>query len=66
VARYLGADRFGILSFVMSFTALFSAIGGLGLDDILVRQLVRHPEQAPRLLGTSFVLKMEHRYPVRP
>jgi O-antigen/teichoic acid export membrane protein len=57
VARYLGAERFGILNFVISLVAIFASIAGLGMDDILVRRLVEHPEQASRLLGTGMVLK---------
>jgi len=58
VARYLGPGRFGILSYAMSFVALFSALSTLGLNGILVRELVNFPEKREELLGTAFILKL--------
>ena len=58
VARYLGPERYGLLSYALSFVWLFSALSSFGLDYILVRELVRHPEQRNNLLGTVFWLKV--------
>ena len=58
VARYLGPERFGILSYALSFVWLFSSLASFGLDDILVRELVQRPEQRNNLLGTVFWLKV--------
>jgi len=58
VVRYLGHGRFGILSYAMSFVALFSALSTLGLNGILVRELVNFPEKREELLGTAFILKL--------
>lgn len=41
VARYLGPERFGLLSYAMSFVGLFTALATLGLDGIMVRELVK-------------------------
>ena len=57
VARYLGPERFGLLSYAMSFVGLFTALATLGLDGILVRELVKTPERRDELLGTAFWLK---------
>ena len=58
VARYLGPERFGLLSYALSFVWLFSSLASFGLDDILVRELVQRPEQRNNLLGTVFWLKV--------
>ena len=58
VARYLGPERFGLLSYVQSFVGLFAAIAGLGLNGILVRELVKSPDKQTVLLGTAFRLKL--------
>jgi len=58
VARYLGPERFGLLSYANSFVGLFTAIATLGLDGIVVRELVKLPGQRDKLLGTSFLLKV--------
>ena len=49
VARYLGPERFGLLSYSLSFVLLFSSLASFGLDDILVRELVQRPEQRNNL-----------------
>lgn len=58
IARYLGPENFGLLSYALSFSGLFFALATLGLDGILVRELVRKPEQRDKLLGTAFWLRL--------
>jgi len=57
VARYLGPEQFGLLSYAGSFAGLFTALATLGLDGIMVRELVKTPERRDELLGTAFWLK---------
>jgi O-antigen/teichoic acid export membrane protein len=58
VARYLGPEQYGLLSYVVAFVTLFSAIATLGLDGIVVRNIVRDPSSKEETLGTAFVLKL--------
>lgn len=58
VARYLGPEQFGIFSYALAFTAIFAGIAKLGLDGIMVRELVNHPEKRDTYLGTAFWLKI--------
>lgn len=58
VARYLGPERFGLLNYANSFVGLFIALANLGLDSIVVRELVKTPEYRGQLLGTAFGLKI--------
>lgn len=58
VARYLEPARFGLLSYAGAIVALFSAFVSLGLDGIVVREIVRQPEREGELLGSTFVLKL--------
>ncbi len=58
VARYLGPERFGLLSYANSFVGLFIALATLGLDGIVVRELVKTPARRDELLGTAFGLKI--------
>ena len=58
IARYLGPEQFGTFSYALAFTAIFGGIAKLGLDGIVVRELVNHPEQRDEILGTAFWLKM--------
>ena len=58
VARYLGPDQFGIFNYAISFAGLFTTIATLGLDGIVIRELVRYDRKRDVLLGTSFYLKL--------
>jgi O-antigen/teichoic acid export membrane protein len=58
VARYLGPNQYGIFSYAFAFTSIFSGLAKLGLDEILVRELVNHPERRDKYLGTAFWLKI--------
>ncbi len=58
VARYLGPEQFGTLNYVIALVSLFSVLSTLGLDQIVVRDLVKYPEQQNEVLGTTFILKL--------
>jgi O-antigen/teichoic acid export membrane protein len=58
VARYLGPEQFGLFNYAIAFVSLFAVIPTLGLDSIVIREIVHHPEQKHELLGTAFALKM--------
>ncbi|NCD01148.1 flippase [bacterium] len=58
IIRYLGPKNYGTLSYVVSLVGLFSVFSGLGIDNILKRELVNCPEKRDLLLGTSFVMKL--------
>ena len=58
VARYLGPEQFGLFSYVLAFSAIFGSIAKLGLDGILVRELVNQPTLQAVYLGTAFWLKL--------
>ncbi len=58
VVRYLGPANFGLLSYAGSFVGLFVALATLGLDGIVVRELVKDEKNRDELLGTTFILKI--------
>lgn len=58
VARYLGPEQFGLYNYAIAFVSLFSAFATLGLDNIVVRDLVRDPTCRDEILGTTFALKL--------
>ncbi len=57
VARYLGPEGYGSLSFAGSYVMLFSALALFGLESIVVRDLVRHPEAEQAILGTTCLIR---------
>lgn len=58
VARYLGPQKFGLLNYALSFVGLFSPIAFLGLDEIVIRDLVKDSRWKEKILGSAFVLKI--------
>ena len=58
VARYLGPKSFGSLNYALAFTALFSVFSNLGLDQIVVRDIVDKSNSGNCILGSAFFLKI--------
>ncbi len=58
IARHLGPEQFGLLNYALAFTGLFSAIAGLGMQEIVVRDIVRNPGGAYETLGTAGVIQI--------
>ncbi len=58
VAKYLGPNDFGVLNYALAYTALFMIFVKLGLDQIIVRELVKESKLTNYLLGTAFGLKL--------
>jgi PST family polysaccharide transporter len=58
IARYLGPVQFGVLNYSLAFASLFGALATLGLDSIIVREIVLHPEDKDETLGTAFTLRL--------
>lgn len=57
LVRYLGPEQFGLFSYAQSFVGLFMAVASLGLDGILVRELLKDESRRDQLMGTAFILK---------
>ncbi len=58
MARYLGPEQFGIFNYALAFAMIFSTLANLGLDGIVVRDIVRDPSCRDETLGSAFVLKV--------
>jgi PST family polysaccharide transporter len=58
VARYLGVTQFGLLAYVLTWVAILGSITSLGMDAIIVRRLIEHPEKSSTLLGTAVVFRL--------
>jgi PST family polysaccharide transporter len=57
VARYLGPEKFGLMNYALAFVALFQAFSVLGLNEIVVRNIVNQKSDKNEILGTAFILK---------
>ena len=57
VARYLGPTQYGTYNYALAIVALFTPLVALGLKDIVVRDIVRTPEDKDEILGTALILQ---------
>ena len=58
IARYLGAEGFGILSFALAFTGIFSVFSDLGFGPLTVREVARDKSLVRKYLGNITVIKI--------
>ncbi len=58
IARNLGPTNYGQLSYAVSFVGLFGFIAGLGIDQILYRDLIKYPEKRNEYMGSAIGLRM--------
>jgi len=56
IARYLGPYAFCDLSFADAFAALFAAVGTLGLDSFIIREIIQHPDKREEILCNTLVI----------
>ena len=57
MARYLGPSNFGLVNYAASFATLFTAICTLGIDSILVNELLNNRNNG-KLLGSAIGLRL--------
>lgn len=55
-ARYLGASNFGLINYASSIVAFVVPVMQLGLNNVLVREIVNNSEEEGKIVGTTYVL----------
>lgn len=58
IARELGVSNFGQLTFAVTYITFFYLIANLGIDGVVIRQLVQNPLEEASILGTAFVFRL--------
>lgn len=58
MARWLGPSEYGAYAYTFSMALLFAMIGHLGLDGLLIRELVTAPAEQQRTVTAGFVLRL--------
>lgn len=56
-ARYLGPQDYGVINYAGSYIAFFTALSTLGINSILVKELIEEPEKQGETIGTTIVLR---------
>ena len=58
VARYLGPDNFGILSYSLTIITIFSVFVSFGIDNVIIKELVEDKSSKYSILKTSYFIKI--------
>lgn len=57
-ARYLGPNNYGILNYGNSFVSIFLTVSVLGLDTILVNEILKSPQNSGKYLGSGISMRV--------
>lgn len=57
VARYLGPEQFGYLSYAQNFVVILAAVAGMGVDAIVLRELSKRGAESNLILGSALAIK---------
>lgn len=56
-ARYLGPSNYGLVNYAAAYTSFFASFCTLGINSIIVKNFVDHPEEEGTTIGTAFLLR---------
>ncbi|WP_109240863.1 flippase [Klebsiella michiganensis] len=57
LARYLGPNDFGMYNYAFAMITIYSAVASLGMNGVVVRELITGDVDTGVILGTSFFLQ---------
>ncbi len=58
VARTLGPEEYGKLSYTLAIVTIIGSLAKLGLENIVKKELILHPEIENQIIGTAYFLKL--------
>ncbi len=58
VARYLGAESFGLLNYLLAIIALLTPLSSLGLNAIITRELVTKKQTDVAIMSTAIAFRL--------
>lgn len=58
IARYLGPDNYGVYSYIIGVAAILGGIAKMGMDAVIVQELINNPEQRNQYLGSAFWVRV--------
>lgn len=58
IARYFGPEQFGTLNYIIAVSFLFSSVATFGMNNIVVREVLRTPELKDAVLGSAAAVQI--------
>ena len=57
-ARYLGPSNYGLVNYASSFTSFFSTFCVLGINSVIVKNFIDHPNEEGKTTGSAIGVRM--------
>ena len=57
MARYLGTEDFGLINYSLAYIIIFTTISNLGIDSIIVNEIINKREETGKVIGTTIYLR---------
>lgn len=57
-ARYLGPNNYGIINYAGAYTTFFTAFCTLGINSVIIKDFIDHPDEEGEAIGTTLVLRL--------
>lgn len=58
MARYLGTENFGLINYSLAFITFFITVSNLGIDNIIVNEIIKSKEDTGKVIGTTIYLRL--------
>ena len=55
-ARFLGPSNYGLINYALAYTTFFFSLSSLGINSVIVKEFVDHPNEEGETMGTTLVL----------
>jgi O-antigen/teichoic acid export membrane protein len=57
-ARYLGPANYGLINYGASLVTLFSGITNLGIEYVIIREMINNPDQTGDFIGSALIMRL--------
>lgn len=58
IARYLGPTSYGVINYGTAYVAFFTSLSSLGINSIIIKNFIDHPEEEGNTIGTTIILRL--------
>jgi len=57
-ARFLGPGNYGLINYGSAYVAFFTALCNLGLNSVIIKDFVDHPDEQGEAIGSALVMRL--------
>lgn len=56
-SNYLGPSNYGLVNYAAAYTTFFASVCTLGINSVIIKNFLDHPEEVGQTIGTTLVLR---------